>query len=231
MDPEVFGSFIKQCRHELCISQSELAEKLHVTAKAVSRWERGIGFPDIKLLQPLADALGITIVELMQSKRIEADIPKEEAAEMVSGTVDSLRRQEKLTRNRDWITFFGSMPIMMAMLLVIELSEQYRSGQRWLGFAVYAVGFLGGNLGVRALRRVALPVDWCGGWRFFAVCIASLAGSFVLGYSVWTLLCQRFSGLVPFFLLLVALVAMIFVAVISFLGAKLLDSSAIKMIE
>lgn len=97
MDPEVSGAFIKQCRHELCIRQSELA-----------------------------DALGITIVELMQSKRIEADIPKEEAAEMVSSTVDTLRHQEKLSRNRDLITFFGTLPIAMAVVQEVAVRRAVR---------------------------------------------------------------------------------------------------------
>ena len=59
MDAEKFGSFVQQRRKELGMTQNDLAEKLYVTSKAVSRWERGIGFPDIKLLQPLADALEI----------------------------------------------------------------------------------------------------------------------------------------------------------------------------
>ena len=51
------------------ITQIELARKLNVTDKAVSRWERGLGFPDINTLEPLADALGVSIVELMQTKK------------------------------------------------------------------------------------------------------------------------------------------------------------------
>ena len=68
MDPEVFGAFIQTRRKELGLNQTQLAEKLHVTAKAVSRWERGVGFPSIELLQPLSEALEISIAELMQSK-------------------------------------------------------------------------------------------------------------------------------------------------------------------
>lgn len=170
MDPEVFGNFIKQCRHELSISQSELAEKLHVTAKAVSRWERGVGFPDIKLLQPLADALEITIVELMQSKRIEADIPKEEAADLLSGTVDTLRQQEKLSRNRDWITFCGSMSIFLASMLLVWVSLVYPFQPKWVEFLVHQTGIVGGILGARALQRIPLPARWCRGWRCILLC-------------------------------------------------------------
>ena len=65
MDAEKFAAFLQARRKELGMTQAQLAEKLYVTAKAVSRWERGLGYPDIKLLQPLADALEISLVELM----------------------------------------------------------------------------------------------------------------------------------------------------------------------
>lgn len=187
MDSEQFGNFIRQCRHDLCISQSELAEKLHVTAKAVSRWERGVGFPDIKLLQPLADALEITIVELMQSKRIEADLPKAEAADLVSDTVVSLRQQERLNRNRQWITFCGSMLITTAMMLLILVSQIYRMEPKWVEFAVHMTGMMGGIMGVRALQRIALPAVWCRGWRCFWLCGSCLAGTGLLVYALWLL--------------------------------------------
>ena len=58
MDAKVFGKFIMERRKQLGMTQAELAEKINVTDKAVSRWERGLGFPDINTLEPLADALG-----------------------------------------------------------------------------------------------------------------------------------------------------------------------------
>lgn len=51
------------------MTQSDLAVRLHMTDKAVSRWERGIGFPDIGTLEPLAQALDVTVLELMQGER------------------------------------------------------------------------------------------------------------------------------------------------------------------
>lgn len=59
MDAKVLGSFIAAHRKENHMTQAELAKKIHVTDKAVSRWERGLGFPDINTIEPLADALGI----------------------------------------------------------------------------------------------------------------------------------------------------------------------------
>lgn len=70
MDAEKFGAFISQCRKEKQMTQAELAARLQVTDKAVSRWERGIGFPDISTIEPLADALDISVVELMSLRKV-----------------------------------------------------------------------------------------------------------------------------------------------------------------
>ena len=69
MDAQKFGTFIAKCRKEKSMTQSELAAKIMVTDKAVSRWERGKGFPDINLLLPLAEALEVSVLELMHSER------------------------------------------------------------------------------------------------------------------------------------------------------------------
>lgn len=69
MDAQKFGAFIAQCRKEKSMTQSELAAKIMVTDKAVSCWERGKGFPDINLLLPLAEALEVSVLELMHSER------------------------------------------------------------------------------------------------------------------------------------------------------------------
>ena len=65
MDAKEFGAFLAQVRRERNMTQAELAQQLHVTDKAVSRWERGIGLPDINMLEPLADVLGLTLADLM----------------------------------------------------------------------------------------------------------------------------------------------------------------------
>ena len=79
LDVQRFGAFIQSRRKELGLTQGELGQKLNVTDKAISRWERCIGFPDINLLEPLADALQISIQELMQCEQIK---PEENPVEM-----------------------------------------------------------------------------------------------------------------------------------------------------
>jgi transcriptional regulator with XRE-family HTH domain len=82
MDAQKFGAFIASIRKEKNMTQAELAQKIRVTDKAVSRWERGLGFPDINTLEPLAEALGISVLELMRSEKLaEPIITNEEASE------------------------------------------------------------------------------------------------------------------------------------------------------
>ncbi|WP_295419811.1 helix-turn-helix domain-containing protein [uncultured Subdoligranulum sp.] len=69
MDAKAFGQFLAETRRSRGLTQSALAEQLHVTDKAVSRWERGLGFPDINTLEPLAAALGLTLTQLMHADK------------------------------------------------------------------------------------------------------------------------------------------------------------------
>ena len=71
MDNVKFGAFLAQCRKNKGWTQKDLAEHLNVTDKAVSKWERGLGFPDIKLIEPLAGLLEVSVLELMRSESIE----------------------------------------------------------------------------------------------------------------------------------------------------------------
>ena len=78
MDNQKFGQFIASIRKEKGWTQMELAHKLNITDKAVSKWERGIGFPDLKMIEPLAQVLDISINEIMhaekQTKKIQNTI-------------------------------------------------------------------------------------------------------------------------------------------------------------
>ncbi len=99
MDAKKFGAYIAKIRKEKNMTQADLAIKLQVTDKAVSRWERGIGFPDINTLEPLADALGISVLELMKSeKNYEDNVSKTVAADVLTDTLsiaNTQRRQER----------------------------------------------------------------------------------------------------------------------------------------
>ena len=70
MNTYVTGATIKELREKQNMTQVELAEKIGVSSKTISKWETAKGLPDITLLQPLAQALGISVIELMNGQHI-----------------------------------------------------------------------------------------------------------------------------------------------------------------
>lgn len=70
MNTYVTGTTIKQLRERRKMTQAELAEKIGISSKTISKWETAKGLPDISLLQPLAEALGISVIELMNGEHI-----------------------------------------------------------------------------------------------------------------------------------------------------------------
>ena len=65
MDAKKTGNFIVKRRKAINMTQKELAEKLHITDKAVSKWERGLSFPDISILIPLSEVLNVSLYDLL----------------------------------------------------------------------------------------------------------------------------------------------------------------------
>lgn len=70
MDQYITGAVIKRLREKKNMTQAELAERLMVTDKAVSKWENGKGYPDITLLEPIAEVFGVSVMELLSGNAI-----------------------------------------------------------------------------------------------------------------------------------------------------------------
>ena len=70
MDQYVTGAVIKELREKYHMTQSELAEKLNVSDKTVSKWETAKGYPDISLLEPIAEVFGVSVTELLSGQAI-----------------------------------------------------------------------------------------------------------------------------------------------------------------
>lgn len=71
MNNYITGTTIKKLREQKNLTQSQLAQMINVSDKAVSRWETGKGFPDISLIEPLAEALGISVIELLSGETVK----------------------------------------------------------------------------------------------------------------------------------------------------------------
>ena len=124
MEAIEFGQFIAEVRKSNHITQIELARKLNVTDKAVSRWERGLGFPDINTLEPLAAALGVSIVELMQAKKnANAElISTEEVKEILLDTIHLSETHSKAAKVTGTVvlTIFAVFAVWLIGVLVTD---------------------------------------------------------------------------------------------------------------
>ena len=122
MDNKKFGEFIKELRKEKKLTQKELGEKLNITDKAISKWERGLSFPDIAVLKDLAEFFEIDISELLngeRGKKQEIDIEKaiQEAIENYKNIEE--KKKEKVQKVRKRIGVISIIIFVFALILQI----------------------------------------------------------------------------------------------------------------
>lgn len=122
MDNKKFGDFIKELRKEKQLTQKELGEKLNITDKAISKWERGLSFPDIAVLKDLAEFFEIDISELLngeRGKKQEIDIEKaiQEAIENYKNIEE--KKKEKVQKVKKRIGVISIIIFVFALILQI----------------------------------------------------------------------------------------------------------------
>lgn len=98
---EEFGQFLCKLRKEKGITQKQLAEQLYLSDKAVSKWERGLSFPDISLLIPLAKILEVTTTELLCGKRMDSSMPftTQEVESLMERTINLSKEDREIIRH------------------------------------------------------------------------------------------------------------------------------------
>ncbi len=94
VDAKKTGALIARLRKEQGCTQKELAERLHVSDKAISRWETGKGLPDTGLLKPLSDELGISVGELLAGEQIPKENMQERVDEVIVESLHTSRRKQ-----------------------------------------------------------------------------------------------------------------------------------------
>ena len=122
MDANKTGKFIADLRKEQNMTQIQLAEKLCVSDKAVSRWETGRGFPDINSLENLADALNVSAAELLKGQRINENVSREEVNEI---TTSGLTLFKEMLRSRKALGILAGfiMSLVVIVILLVYLNS------------------------------------------------------------------------------------------------------------
>ena len=135
MDKNITGRFIAELRKQKGFTQKELAEKLMVTDKAISRWETGKGLPDTSLLKPLGDVLGVSITELLSGKRIEEVDMKEQADNIILESLNYSKRM--LASVISVIIFIIGIAFIISPLFLVSQSYIWT-----LGLIIVAIAIL-----------------------------------------------------------------------------------------
>ena len=135
MDKNITGRFIAELRKQKGFTQKELAEKLMVTDKAISRWETGKGLPDTSLLKPLGDVLGVSITELLSGKRTEEVDMKEQADNIILESLNYSKRM--LASVISVIIFIIGIAFIISPLFLVSQSYIWT-----LGLIIVAIAIL-----------------------------------------------------------------------------------------
>ena len=121
MDKAKTGALIAAARKERNMTQKELAKVLHVSDRAVSKWERGAGFPDISLLEPLADTLGLGVLDLLRGERGAESQPELTVREALAFLGEQAKRQ---TRKRWSQVLAGACALLMVGFVLFAILDR-----------------------------------------------------------------------------------------------------------
>lgn len=121
MNQEKIGKFIQECRNKKELTQEELAKKIGVTNKAISRWENGHGLPDLSLLKPLCNELDIDINDLLNGQKIEEKNRSEQLEENIDKIINQATEQEKKERKKSLKTISTISIIFIIVISILAI--------------------------------------------------------------------------------------------------------------
>ena len=118
MDQLKIGRFIADCRKQKNLTQIQLAEKLGITDKAISKWERGIAMPDTSIMLELCEILGISVNELLNGEKINMENNDNKKEELLLEMAKELERKNKTIWTNMWIIMIVSMTALLAAMFI-----------------------------------------------------------------------------------------------------------------
>ena len=127
MDKEQFGKFVADLRKEKGLTQKELGEKLNLTDKAISKWERGLSFPDICVLEDLASELDVSISELLNGKKNEKNeaVPVKEVNDIIGNSLMISDAEIKRKWEHDRLVIMFCIVLMLLFFSVLLNISNY----------------------------------------------------------------------------------------------------------
>ena len=119
MDQLKIGKFIAECRKQKGLTQMQLSEKLGITDKAISKWERGISMPDASIMLEVCDILGISVNELLCGEKINMENNDQKNEQLLLDMAKELERKNKTIWNAMWVIMTVSLIGLIGGLAII----------------------------------------------------------------------------------------------------------------
>ena len=118
MDQTKIGRFIAACRKKANLTQLQLADKLGITDKAISKWERGITMPDTSIMLELCDILGISVNELLSGEKINMENSSQKNEQLLLDMAKELEKKNKTIWSSMWAIMIVSMTALIAGIFI-----------------------------------------------------------------------------------------------------------------
>ena len=118
MDQLKIGRFIADCRKQASLTQMQLAEKLGITDKAVSKWERGVAMPDTSIMLELCDILGISVNELLSGEKINMENNDKKSEQILLDMAKELEQKNKTIWTSMWVIMIISISALLAAIFI-----------------------------------------------------------------------------------------------------------------
>ena len=145
MDQVKIGKFIAERRKNENLTQMQLAEKLGITDRAVSKWERGKALPDSSIMLELCNLLGITVNDLLSGEVISMDNYNQELEKKLLDMVKQKEQADKRLLSTEEVIGITSAVCLFALIMVaalVPMEDMAKVGLIVLGFVLGMTGFL-----------------------------------------------------------------------------------------
>lgn len=159
MDLDKIGKFIALNRKNKGLTQEQLAEKLGVTNKTISRWETGKYMPDLSLLKPLSEELGITLNELLSGEKIKEEKIVENTERSILNTIDySSKKVENEHKKISIILMILGAIISISALTIFNKESSWCSIYSIIGIIIFVIGLVRNLKKFKKIQKIGIGI-------------------------------------------------------------------------
>lgn len=159
MDLDKIGKFIALNRKNKGLTQEQLAEKLGVTNKTISRWETGKYMPDLSLLKPLSEELGITLNELLSGEKIKEEKIVENTERNILNTIDySSKKVENEHKKISIILMILGAIISISALTIFNKESRWCSIYSIIGIIIFVIGLVRNLKKFKKIQKIGIGI-------------------------------------------------------------------------